>query len=64
MSYFSKGTQHRTTKMIFVAKTYILEGEQKKSELDQKKSETDQKFPETGQFFFGRPKKMRKRPDN
>ena len=36
----------------------------KKSEPDQKKSETDQKFPETGQFFFGRPKKMRKRPDN
>ena len=30
----------------------------------QKFPETDQKFPETGQFFFGRPKKMRKRPDN
>ena len=25
---------------------------------------TDQKFPEIGQFFFGQPKKMRKRPDN
>ena len=36
MSQLSKGTQYRTTKMIFVAKTYILEGEQKKSELDQK----------------------------
>ena len=34
------------------------------SEPDQKKSETDQKFPETRQFYFGRPKKMRKRPDN
>ena len=53
MSHFSKGTQHRTTKMFFVAKTYILEGEQKKSELDQKNSELDQKFPETAQFFFG-----------
>ena len=30
----------------------------------QKFPETDQKFPETGQFFFGRPKKMRKRPNN
>ena len=29
-----------------------------------KNSETDQKFPETEQFFFGRPKKMRNRPDN
>ena len=29
MSHFSKGTQQKTTKMIFVAKTYILEGEQK-----------------------------------
>ena len=37
MSHFSKGTQHRTTKMFFVAKTYILEGEQKKSEPNQKK---------------------------
>ena len=53
MSHFSKGTQHRTTKMFFVAKTYILEGEQKKSELDQKKSETDQNLPGTRQFFFG-----------
>ena len=50
--------------MIFLAKTYILEGEQKKSELDQKNSETDQKFPETEQIFFGRPKKVRDRPDN
>ena len=32
--------------------------------VDQKIPETDQKFPETGQFFFGRPKKKRKRPDN
>ena len=32
--------------------------------VDQKFPETDQKFPETGQFFFGRPKKMRKRPNN
>ena len=34
------------------------------NKAEQKKSETDQKFPETRQFFFGRPKKMRKRPDN
>ena len=60
MSHFSKGTQHRTTKMIFVAKTYILEGEQKKSELDQKNSETDQNFPETGQIFFWLTKKSEK----
>ena len=32
--------------------------------VDQKFPETDQKFPETGQFFFARPKKMRKSPDN
>ena len=32
--------------------------------LTKKNSETDQKFPETKQFFFGRPKKMRNRPDN
>ena len=25
---------------------------------------TDQKFPETEQIFFGRPKKVRNRPDN
>ena len=37
MSHFSKGTQHKPTKMIFEAKTFILEGEQKKSEPDQKK---------------------------
>ena len=60
MLQFSKGTQHRTTKMIFVAKTYILEVEQKKSELDQKKSETDQNFPETGQIFFWLTKKNEK----
>ena len=36
----------------------------KRNLVDQKFPETDQKFPETGQFFFGRPKKMRKRPDN
>ena len=42
----------------------LLEGEQKSQRLAKKKSETDQKFPETRQFFFGRPKKMRKRPDN
>ena len=60
MSHFSKGTQNRTTKIIFVAKTYILEGEQKKSELDQKNSETDQKFPEPGQFFCWLTKKKEK----
>ena len=39
-------------------------GTPKRNLVDQKFPETDQKFPETGQFFFGRPKKMRKRPDN
>ena len=39
-------------------------GVPKRNLVDQKFSETDQKFPETGQFFFGRPKKMRKRLDN
>ena len=60
MSHFSKGTQHMTTKMFFVEKAYILEGEQKKSELDQKKSETYQKFPETAQIFFWLTKKNEK----
>ena len=32
MSHFSKGTQDRTTKMFCVAKTHILEGEQKKNQ--------------------------------
>ena len=36
----------------------------KRNLVYQKFPETDQKFPETGQFFFGQPKKMRKRPDN
>ena len=36
----------------------------KRNLVDQKFPETDQKFPETGQFFFGQPKKMRKRLDN
>ena len=39
-------------------------GTPKRNLVNQKFPETDQKFPETGQFFFGRPKKMRKRPDN
>ena len=39
-------------------------GTPKRNLVDQKFPETDQKFPETGQFFFGRPKKMRKRPNN
>ena len=39
-------------------------GTPKRNLVDQKFPKTDQKFPETGQFFFGRPKKMRNRPDN
>ena len=42
----------------------ISEGDQSSNKAEQKKSETDQKFPEKRQFFFGRPKKMRKRQDN
>ena len=42
----------------------IYFGTPKKNLVDQKFPKTDQKFPETGQFFFGRPKKMRKRLDN
>ena len=54
--------------MIFFRSVSLLEGEQKYQRLTKKKIKDRPKLfcpvSETGQFLFGRPKKMRNRPDN
>ena len=52
-----------STKFLFGIPKFLFSIPKYQS-LTKKNSETDQKFPETEQFFFGRPKKMRNRPDN
>ena len=52
-----------STKFLFGIPKFLFSIPKNQS-LTKKYSETDQKFPETVQFFFGRPKKVRNRPDN
>ena len=52
-----------STKFLFGTPKFLFSIPKNQS-LTKKNSETDQKFPETEQIFFGRPKKVRNRPDN
>ena len=52
-----------STKFLFGIPKFLFSIPKNQS-LTKKNSETDQKFPETEQIFFGRPKKVRNRPDN
>ena len=52
-----------STKFLFGIPKFLFSIPKNQS-LTKKNSETDQKFPETEQIFFGRPKKVRDRPDN
>ena len=52
-----------STKFLFGIPKFLFSIPKYQS-LTKKNSETDQKFPETEQIFFGRPKKVRNRPDN
>merc|ERR1712051_115510 len=52
-----------STKFLFGIPKFLFSIPKNQS-LTKKNSETDQKFPETEQIFFGRPKKVRYRPDN
>ena len=51
------------TKFLFGMPKFLFSIPKNQS-LTKKNSETDQTFPETAQIFFGRPKKVRDRPDN
>ena len=52
-----------STKFLFGTPKFLFSIPKNQS-LTKKNSETDQKFSETEQIFFGRPKKVRNRPDN
>ena len=52
-----------STKFLFGIPKFLFSIPKNQS-LTKKNSETDQTFPETEQMFFGRPKKVRNRPDN